>query len=89
MLAATDVDTRVRRMATLETIVDVELVPVDEAAALMWARMRLHLAEAGRRVNINDLWIAASAASRNLPVVTQYDDFDVIDGVAGLVVVRV
>ena len=40
-------------------------------------------------MNINDLWIAASAASRNLPVVTQDDDFDAIDGVAGLVVVRV
>jgi predicted nucleic acid-binding protein len=41
-------------------------------------------------VNLNDLWIAASAASRNLPVVTQDDDFDVIEGgVAGLVVVRV
>jgi predicted nucleic acid-binding protein len=89
VLAAADVETRVRRMATLETIVDVELLPVDEAAALMWARMRLHVAEAGRRVNVNDLWIAASAASRNLPVVTQDDDFDVIDGVAGLVVIRV
>jgi predicted nucleic acid-binding protein len=89
VLAAADVDTRARRMATLEAIVDIELVPIDEGAALMWARMRLHLAEAGRRVNVNDLWIAASAASRNLPVVTQDDAFDVIDGVAGLVVVRV
>ena len=49
VLAAADVETRARRMATLEAIVDVELVPVDEAAAVMWARMRLHLAEAGRR----------------------------------------
>jgi predicted nucleic acid-binding protein len=89
VLAAADVDTRARRMATLEAIVDVELVPIDEPAVLMWARMRLHLAEARRRVNVNDLWIAASAASRNLPVVTQDDDFDVVDGVAGLVVVRV
>jgi predicted nucleic acid-binding protein len=89
VLAAVDVDTRARRMATLEAIVDVELVSIDEPAALMWARMRLHLAEARRRVNVNDLWIAASAASRNLPVVTQDDDFDVVDGVAGLVVVRV
>jgi hypothetical protein len=26
----------------------------------MWARMRIHLAESGRRVRINDLWIAAT-----------------------------
>ena len=33
--AAVDVETRARRMATLETIVDVELVPVDEGTGLM------------------------------------------------------
>ncbi len=89
VLAAADVDTRARRMATVDAMADVELVPVDEAAALMWARMRVHLADAGRRVNVNDLWIAASAASRGLPVVTQDDDFDAVEGVAGLTVVRV
>lgn len=75
VLAATDVDTRARRMATLNTVVDIELLPIDEAAAITWARMRARLAEAGRRINVNDLWIAACAASRELPVVTQDDDF--------------
>jgi predicted nucleic acid-binding protein len=75
VLAATDVDTRARRMATLDSVVDIELLPIDEAAAITWARMRARLAEAGRRVNVNDLWIAACAASRELPVVTQDDDF--------------
>jgi predicted nucleic acid-binding protein len=89
VLAAADVDTRARRMATVTAIADVELVPVDDAVAHMWARMRVHLAEAGRRINVNDLWIAASAAARGLPVVTQDDDFDAVVGVAGLVVVRV
>ncbi len=89
VLVATDVDARARRMATVAAVADMELVPVDEAAALTWARMRVHLAESGRRVNVNDLWIAASAASRGLPVLTQDSDFDVIEGVAGLVVVRV
>jgi predicted nucleic acid-binding protein len=40
-------------------------------------------------VNVNDLWIAAVAASRGLPVVTQDDDFSPLEGVAGLQVVRV
>jgi predicted nucleic acid-binding protein len=40
-------------------------------------------------VNVNDLWIAASAVAHGLPIVTQDDDFDSLDGVRGLVVVRV
>jgi predicted nucleic acid-binding protein len=51
--------------------------------------MRVHLAQIGRRVNVNDLWIAATAASRRLPVVTQDDDFGPVEGVAGLEVIRV
>jgi predicted nucleic acid-binding protein len=88
VLAAVDVVTRARRMATLDAVADIELLPVDEAAALMWARMRVHLAQSGRRVNVNDLWIAACAASRDLPVITQDDDFDQLAGIAGLRVVR-
>jgi predicted nucleic acid-binding protein len=40
-------------------------------------------------VRINDLWIAAIAASKHLPVVTQDDDFDVLEGVAGSSIIRV
>ena len=89
VLAARDTTTRARRLATLEAVSDVEVLDVDTASARVWARMRVELAEAGRRVNVNDLWIAASAASRSLPVVTQDDDFDAVEGIAGLVVVRV
>jgi predicted nucleic acid-binding protein len=89
VLAARDTLTRARRLATLDAVSDIVVIPVDEAAALVWAQMRVLLAEAGRRVNVNDLWIAASAASRELPVVTQDGDFDALRGMAGLVVVRV
>ena len=68
---------------------DVEVLPIDAEAAAMLARLRVLLAEAGRRTNANDLWIAATAASRGLPVVTQDDDFAAVEGLAGLVVVRV
>lgn len=88
-LVADDVETRASRMATVQAMADVEVLPVDEAAALVWARMRVHLAAAGRRVNVNDLWIAAIAVSRDLTVFTQDDDFDAIEGVAGLDVVKV
>jgi len=89
VLAARDVDTRARRLATLEATGDIELLGIDERVAAMWARLRVHLAEAGRRLNVNDLWIAATALANDLPVVTQDDDFGPVEGVAGLVVVRV
>jgi predicted nucleic acid-binding protein len=89
VLAARHVDARARRLATLEATADVHLLPVDERVAAAWARLRVHLAEAGRRLNVNDLWIAATALANDLPVVTQDDDFAPVDGVAGLNVVRV
>ena len=89
VLAAADTDIRARRLATLESIADVHALAVDEAAARVWARMRVHLcpdwaAGPGQRP-----WIAAVAAANSLPVVTQDDDFDSVRGVAGLAVIRV
>jgi predicted nucleic acid-binding protein len=89
VLAASNSDIRAQRLRTLESVADMEALPVDEEAARMWARLRIHLAETGQRVRINDLWIAAIAASRTLPVVTQDHDFDPLDGVADLTVIRV
>ena len=89
VLAASTSDARVQRLATLESVADMETLPVDEEAARMWARLRIYLAETGRRVRINDLWIAAIAASRTLPVVTQDDDFAALDGAAGLTIIKV
>jgi predicted nucleic acid-binding protein len=88
VLAAADVDTRARRLATLEAVADVEILPIDNAVAATWAVLRLHLAESKRRVNVNDLWIAATALAHDLPVVTQDDDFEPIEGVSGLEIVR-
>jgi len=89
VLAATTSDIRAQRLATLESVADIETLPVDDEAARMWARLRIYLAETGRRVRINDLWIAAIAASRALPVVTQDDDFAPLDGAANLTIIRV
>lgn len=89
VLVATDTETRAARMATLDVLADMRVLPVDEHAAVAWARLRVHLAESGRRVHVNDLWIAATALANGLPVVSQDADFDPLDGVAGLTVVRV
>jgi predicted nucleic acid-binding protein len=89
VLAATSADVRAQRLATLDTIADMVTLPIDEDAARVWARLHIHLAEANRRVRINDLWIAAVATSRDLPVVTQDADFDALDGAAGVTIIRV
>jgi predicted nucleic acid-binding protein len=89
VLAATSSDMRARRLATLESVADMAALPVDEEAARMWARLRIHLAETGRRVRINDLWVAVIAASRGLPVITRDNDFDGLEGAGGLTIIRV
>ena len=89
VLAASDTDVRARRLATLETLSDIEILAVDETVAASWALLRVHLAESGRRLNVNDLWIAATALAHQIPVVTQDDDFGPVDGVGGLSVIRV
>jgi predicted nucleic acid-binding protein len=89
VIAASDAFSRARRLATLEAVADIEVLPIDEEVALHWAGLRAYLAEVRRRVNVNDLWIAATALAHSLPVVTQDADFDVFDGVAGLRIIRV
>jgi predicted nucleic acid-binding protein len=89
VLATTDLFTRARRLATIDLVSDIEVVAVDELAALTWAEMRVYLAQAGRRINVNNLWIAASAASRGLPVITQDDVFGALEGFPGFEFVRV
>lgn len=89
VLVASDTDVRARRLATLETVSDIEVLTVDETVAASWALLRVHLAESGRRLNVNDLWIAATALAHRIPVVTQDDDFSPVDGVGGLQVIHV
>jgi predicted nucleic acid-binding protein len=89
VLAAQDLEIRARRLATLEAVADIETLPIDNAVAAAWALLRVRLAESRRRLNVNDLWIAATALTHDLPVVTQDDDFAPLEGISDLVVIRV
>lgn len=40
-----------------------------------WAKLRVLLRDAGERMPVNDSWIAATALSLDVPVVTQDDDY--------------
>ena len=89
VLAATDLTVRSRRLSTLQTVADLEPLPIDTAVADAWATLRLLLAEAGRRVNVNDTWIAATALAHDVPVVSQDADFEILAEISDLRVIAV
>jgi predicted nucleic acid-binding protein len=71
VLAARDLATRNRRLATLTAVLAMEPVPVDEDVAAAWAQLRVALRDAGREMGVNDSWIAATALALDVPLVTQ------------------
>ncbi len=85
VLAATDTDTTARRLATLERAELFEPLPIDLDVAAAWSILRVELRDLGRRMPVNDSWIAATAIAHELPVATQDDDYD---GAPGLTVVK-
>ncbi|HSR95107.1 MAG TPA: type II toxin-antitoxin system VapC family toxin [Solirubrobacterales bacterium] len=89
IFAAEDIETRDRRLMTFELANRIVALPVDEAVSRAWAQMRAYLRASGKKVRINDMWIAATAAGHEIPVVTQDADFDALNGVAGLTVISV
>jgi predicted nucleic acid-binding protein len=86
VLVAANAMTRAMRLASLTRALSLEPVPIDEGVAECWAELRATLRDLGRRMPVNDSWIAATAMSLGVPVVTQDDDF--VDGI-GVEVLRV
>lgn len=87
--SAPDVDSRAARVASLDAVTGLQTLGVDSAAAAHWGRMRAKLNEAGRRINVNDLWIASVALAHDMPVVTQDSDFDLLLEFGGPEVIKV
>ena len=75
VLAAVDTASRDRRLATLTAALGLDPVPIDQAVAETWARLRVSLRDFGLRMPVNDSWIAATAMTLGIPVVTQDDDY--------------
>lgn len=53
---------------------------MDQAVAHAWARLRLALRDEGKRMPLNDSWIAATAIANRIPVVSQDDDHEEVPG---------
>jgi predicted nucleic acid-binding protein len=86
VLAAGDGPTRARRLETLSRAEALNPLPIDVRVAHAWAVLRLALRDRGKRMPLNDSWIAATAIANQLAVVAQDSDYD---GVPGLEVIRV
>lgn len=82
VLAAADLATRDRRLATLTAVLALEPVVVDEEVAATWARLRVALRDSGLRMAVNDSWIAATAMTLGVPLVTQDEDYVEVPGLA-------
>ena len=82
VLSAADVETRDRRLSTLTAALALAPVPIDQGVAEAWARLRVLLRQRGLRMPANDSWIAATAMTLGVPVVTHDDDYVTIPGLA-------
>lgn len=86
VLVADEARVRARRLATLNKARELRALAVDQAVASEFAALVAELRQAGRRLKVQDAWIAATALRHRAAVASQEDDFD---DLPGLVVVKV
>ena len=89
IFAAEDIETRDRRLMTFELANRIVTLPVDEKVSRAWSQMRAYMQASGKKIEVNDMWIAATAAAHEIPVLTQDQDFDALHGITGLTVIPV
>ena len=81
VLQARDPGVVSRRLSTYQLAQRFEALAVDEAVSDAWALLVSRLREAGRKVPINDSWIAATAIAYQVPIVTQDSGYDAMPDV--------
>ena len=70
-----------RRLSTYQLAQRFEALPIDGAVSDAWALLVSQLRATGRRVPINDGWIAATAIAHRVPIVTEDADYDTMPDV--------
>ena len=81
VLQASDPAAASRRLSTYQLAQRFEAITVDETVSDAWALLVSRLRGAGRKVPINDSWIAATAIAHGVPIVTQDSDYDAMPDV--------
>ena len=70
------------RLTTYEVALQFDPLPINEQVCETWAAMVAALRAAGRRMPLNDSWIAATALAHGVPVATQDADYDDVPGLS-------
>ena len=81
VLQARDPEAVSRRLSTYQLAQRFEALAIDEAVSDAWALLVSRLREEGKRVPINDSWIAATAIAHQVPIVTQDSDYEAMPDV--------
>lgn len=81
VLQARDPEAASRRLSTYQLAQRFEPLAVNEAVSEAWALLVSRLRAAGRKVPVNDSWIAATAIAHGVPIVTQDADYDAMPDV--------
>jgi predicted nucleic acid-binding protein len=82
VLQASGPEAASKRLSTYQLAQRFEPLAVDEPVSDAWALLVSRLRAVGRKVPINDSWIAATAIAHGIPVVSRDADYDDIPGVA-------
>jgi hypothetical protein len=82
VLRGLDPESTAHRLQTYQLAMQFDPLPIDEAVANAWAELIAKLREKGRKMPINDSWIAATAVAHAVPVVTQDSDYDDVPGLS-------
>jgi predicted nucleic acid-binding protein len=80
VLMAKSDEARIVRLSTLVFALALSPVPIDARVGEVWAELVSRLKGVGRRMPLNDSWIAAIAIANEMVIVTQDRDYDVVPG---------
>ncbi|MFE1593741.1 type II toxin-antitoxin system VapC family toxin [Nocardia sp. NPDC058705] len=80
VLHAKDPESASRRLSTYQLAQRFTPLGIDEKVSESWALLVSRLRAAGRKVPVNDSWIAATAIALDIPLVTQDSDYDTMPG---------
>ncbi len=82
VLIAIDARARSLRLSTLKKAQQLNPMPIDENVASAFSALVAELKQEGRKLSVQDAWIAATALTRRVAVCTQDSDFDDLPGLA-------
>lgn len=81
VLQASRPEAAARRLSTYQLAQRFEPLGIDEAVSEAWALLVSKLRAANLRAPINDSWIAATAVTHSIPIVTQDSDYSAMPDV--------